>query len=485
MSYHAILCWCMLRSLVVATLGIWPAGLLATCVQSARSPAGRRLWLFLILTPFFVPELVVGFTYRLPAVATVSGDAVVPEVLYGLLMLIRCVSVGVVVRLIVNPPGAMGPSEYTWRLLRPVPVTFRWFSGWLRLKLLGAWRAPFIAWSLMCLTCFQEFETAALLQIDRYPVSWTVWLFDAQASRQPLSTTLWQLIGPVMMELFFLVPCLLVMIWKRNEVAGATQQLTAFVWPGRVRTAVGVIWILLSVGMFVVGPLVSNRQQLLGGLPVITQQPDFLLQTLRQISVSLAFAASASVVALWTAAWLAECRWRFLAIPCLLPGLCGSLPVALLLLGLFRLPVFRLVYDTWLPMILGQSISILPRAWLAMILLQGRIDDTAIYSAKLLSSSPDIAVRRNSGRLIWRLGTFGWLLGGLLICHWCFWDVTSTSILRPVHVEPIVTRLYNEMHYSRTEAMAVMTTLAVILPLAAGGLVMMIWRAVTILRVLR
>jgi hypothetical protein len=41
----------------------------------------------------------------------------------------------------------------------------------------------------------------------------------------------------------------------------------------------------------------------------------------------------------------------------------------------------------------------------------------------------------------------------MISAHRCFWDVTVASILRPVELEPVITRLYNEMHYGRTEAL--------------------------------
>jgi hypothetical protein len=56
----------------------------------------------------------------------------------------------------------------------------------------------------------------------------------------------------------------------------------------------------------------------------------------------------------------------------------------------------------------------------------------------------------------------------LLLTQWCFWDVTTTSILRPLSPEPVVTRLYNEMHFARTEALLGLTVLAGLSPLVLG-----------------
>ncbi|MGV2341566.1 MAG UNVERIFIED_CONTAM: hypothetical protein LVR18_48895 [Planctomycetaceae bacterium] len=52
----------------------------------------------------------------------------------------------------------------------------------------------------------------------------------------------------------------------------------------------------------------------------------------------------------------------------------------------------------------------------------------------------------------------------LLLTQWCFWDVTSTSILRPLDPEPAITRLYNEMHFARTEVLLGLTALSALAP---------------------
>jgi len=80
----------------------------------------------------------------------------------------------------------------------------------------------------------------------------------------------------------------------------------------------------------------------------------------------------------------------------------------------------------------------------------------------------------------WRLTTGRWLLGGLIIAHRCFWDVTVASILRPVELEPVVTRLYNEMHYGRTEALMSLSIFAAFVPLGIAILAIIMSRLVTI-----
>ena len=172
--------------------------------------------------------------------------------------------------------------------------------------------------------------------------------------------------------------------------------------------------------------------------------------------------------------------WKILWMSLLLPGLLGSLVLSLGLLAMFQLPGLRELYDTWLPMLLGQTLAVLPFASAVVLLLLRVTDPAALHSAKLLAVSEKSRIRRQMATIRWRLTTGRWLLGGLIIAHRCFWDVTVASILRPVQVEPVITRLYNEMHYGRTEALMSLSLFATLTPLAIAAVVMLLSRLATI-----
>ena len=160
----------------------------------------------------------------------------------------------------------------------------------------------------------------------------------------------------------------------------------------------------------------------------------------------------------------------------MLPGLLGSLVLSLGLLAIFQLPLLRGLYDTWLPMLLGQTLAVLPFAVAIVLMLMRVADPAALHSAKLLAVSEEYLIRRQMASIRWRLTTGRWLLGGLIVAHRCFWDVTVASILRPVQTEPVITRLYNEMHYGRTEALMSLSILAMLTPLAIAVLAMLLSR---------
>jgi iron(III) transport system permease protein len=169
---------------------------------------------------------------------------------------------------------------------------------------------------------------------------------------------------------------------------------------------------------------------------------------------------------------------RLVALLILVPGLMGSLVCSLLLLAFFQLPGIRLLYDSWVPMLAGQTLAVLPKAALTAALLQKSFDGSVVHSATLLLSSNVRRVREAGSRIVWRLTTGRWLMAGFLVSQWCFWDVTVASLLRPIQLEPVVTRLYNEMHYGRTEALMSLAFLAALSP----GLVWLIVTALSRLR---
>ena len=402
----------------------------------------------------------------------------------------------------------------------------------------------------MALVTFQEFETAALMQIDRHPIAWSVWLFDAHAARLPLWDSLSMMAGPLLCELVMLGPGLYVLL--KSPVADGNELACDHGF-----TAGPSIWMsvrssaLLTPGivLFVLWPLINNALPIVrGGMLMLNNAT--LRQSLVQILTSTGFAIGATVISMGIALRictgigerhgarlmalglperqgasrrcpteitadthprLAPCGSQILnqvpltasrrfavrlrgqlpvasAIPAgsifwmslLLPGLLGSLVLSLGLLAMFQLPGLRGLYDTWLPMLLGQTLAVLPFAVAVVLLLMRVSDPAALHSAKLLAVSEESRIRRQMAAIRWRLTTGRWLLGGLIVAHRCFWDVTVASILRPVQVEPVITRLYNEMHYGRTEALMSLSLFAALTPLAIAAVAMLLSRLATV-----
>ena len=511
--------WSFARSILIAGVALWPVAVLLRQMAASRTVRTRRVWLMLAVFPFFVPELLIGFNYRLTATQLSSGAspviaAICTESLYALLQLVRCVSVGVALSLLLPRIAVTRESLYSWDLLKtvqfkhdvqasglrvhhslarlvgqgPDSLLSEWRRGWFWLRLTGPWQPMLISWSIMALITFQEFETAALMQIDRHPVAWSVWLFDAHAARQPLADSLWMIVVPLLCELLLLAPALILMLRSRrgSSTSGELpEEDPSAAGSGRQRLTAAVT-LLPGIAFFLLWPLLANIVPTVSGLLAMLRGT-LLQQSAQQILTSTAFAAASTFVAMSVAVRSAQhagARRSVRGPTCdfwvtgmlILPGLLGSLVLSLTLLAAFQTLPLRLFYDTWLPMLLGQSLAVLPRALAVVLLLQKTTDIAAIHSARMLTSSIVSSRRRAASSILWRLSTGRWLLGSLVIAHWCFWDVTVASILRPVQLEPVVTRLYNEMHYGRTEALMSLAILAALTPLIVAGCVMVFSR---------
>jgi hypothetical protein len=517
MTLIVALLWSMVRCVMIASLAVWPVAEIVSRIEASPTVLSRRLRLLLAIFPMFLPELLIGFNYRLTVTQLTSGSspiiaATCTEALYGLLMFSRCLAVGVALSMLLPGRGATEESLHSWEMLRQVMLPATWWRGWLRLKIFGAWQTSLIAWSAMALVVFQEFETAALMQIDQYPISWSVWLFDAHAARLPLADSLRMMTGPLLCELGILCPAMCVLLLRPasddgGQIRHHRSDRCSTLWTSMRFSA------LLTPGivLFAIWPLINNFLPIVrGGMRMLESAT--LKQSSGQILTSTGFAIGATVLSMGIAVRICSIlnerygasrrctalpgkqlpmtiakplTWihaaaKVLAITLMLPGLLGSLVLSLSLLAMFQVPLLRELYDTWLPMLIGQTLAVLPFAFAVVLLLMRTTDTTALHSAKLLGLSTESTVRRQMAIIRWRLTTGRWLVGGLVIAHRCFWDVTVASILRPVELEPVITRLYNEMHYGRTEALMSVSIFAAFVPLGIAVLAMIFSRLVTI-----
>lgn len=481
--------WSLCRSLLVGLLALIPLTALQSVLSAERSLPRRRLCLLIAMGPFFVPELLTGFHYRLTASSlAASGDPwvhlVLTELLYGGLLIFRAVAVGMLLQSILPPTSGVSSALHLWGMLRGTGGRWAWWMGWVRLQVTGRWRTLLVSWSLMSLVSFQEFETAALMQIDRHPVTWTVWLFDAQAAMQLLSESLRQCVLPVGVALVLLLPLLLI-IGDRTGRGSEESRLPVGQQPRRMAALrVSRVYVIVAALLLVILPLGRSLIPALSGLAWIVNDRRLVLQSVQQVLVSAGFAVTASVIGLSLCELLRprggviRIGWRELVLTVLLlPGLAGPLMLSLTLLNVFQWGIFRWLYDTWLPLLLGQVLLILPRAFALSVFLRNLTQQEATYAGELLRSSGYREIRKTGDSLVWYLRDVRWLLGGLLLTQWCFWDVTVASLLRPVTLEPVVTRLYNEMHFARTEALLGLSFLAAVTPVILWGLALLLSRA--------
>ncbi|MCA9051827.1 MAG: hypothetical protein KDA89_23980, partial [Planctomycetaceae bacterium] len=191
MTMSTALAWSVGRALVAATAALPIALMLPVALSSIGSDRQRRSKGFSLLVtvglllPLIVPDLLVGFTYRLTSARLVHSSAAT-ELLYLFLLTLKSLALQVAARLILPDSTVSRESLHSLRLLRPRFARGEYMVNLVRLLATGPWRTPLIGWMISVLFSFQEFETAALVQVNRHPIAWTVWLFDAHAAGETL-----------------------------------------------------------------------------------------------------------------------------------------------------------------------------------------------------------------------------------------------------------------------------------------------------------
>ncbi len=479
----------LLRAALVAGMALPCSTVVCRWVAAARTSRARMLRICISVAPVIIPELLPGFHYRIAASAwaqqtgvPLQNTAALTELLYLLLQLVRSVAAAVLLRYLLPAGSRASTALHSWRLLRPRLATGVWLRGWWSLSLRTCWQPGLFLWCVLGLRVFQEFETAALMQIDRAPVAWTVWLFDASAAGLRQSELLRLTPYPLFPEILLL---LLLLSWGRqagqdgDEQSGEHRQRTAsWSWAELVvLLSSGGLWVL-----YVLLPLLGSLLPGISGLLLLAESGGMVQRTLVQMGVSLGFAFAAAAGALALATRLLRERQqgfrRVLLWLILLPGLSGNLVVALLLQFSFQLPLLLELRDTFVPLLAGLVFSVLPGALVMVLLLRSMSSESAVHSAELLQQSSGLPRRRAASRLLWELSDGRWVMAWLLTAQWCFWNVTVSSILRPPAIELVVNRLYNEMHFARTESLLGLTLLATIAPALLAVLLLCILRIV-------
>lgn len=151
-------------------------------------------------------------------------------------------------------------------------------------------------------------------------------------------------------------------------------------------------------------------------------------------------------------------------------GLSGALLVGLSVLALFQQPGLNVVYDTPLPLTLALILYLLPRVMLLQLLLLALRPRSEVHVARLLGASPARRQRVGGGELRWHLSGRGPFGLAVLACWWAYLDLTAASLLAPVEMVTAPQRLYNLMHYARSDALSAMTVLVVGVPVLAAAL---------------
>lgn len=438
------------RSAIIAVSAGALSGWLCPLLAALRGRARTFGWA-LALAPFLTPPLLVSYAYSRFALALV----VTPwchVTLYSALLFLKLVPVAVVVRWLMPPPL----SAEARHCHRTLAAGLIWRHAQFHLR--GVGHGGWFAVGIVFLLAFADFEVASLWSIQ----TWTVAVFDAQIGGMNLRETLRLAAFPVGVQVAVLM--LLLTRAAGTPIRGEWQRgcdgKRAFVYLAIAALAVCVL------------PIIAISAQAAAGIPAVME--NFILGSEIGASVLFAVGAAGASRVLASAsrgirlskprASQSDQRSGFARDRDVreggtralrgVPGLLGSLIVALLVLTLFQTPLLSAAYDTPLPLLLALTIVLLPLALLLDALLQTR----------RMSPMRHIARQLESRRLAWELERQPLVASfGLLFC-WAYFDFAASSILAPIGMTPVFVRLHNLAHYGQTAVLSAMMLAAFLTP---------------------
>ena len=476
--------WTLLRAITVSLVATPLVTILARPLQLDR-PRHRRRRLLALAIPFLTPGFVVGYAYSNVTLDLVH-QPVLNELFYDLLLLIGVVPVGTFL-LILAPPPPLGPTAARCGQLagsdrlRRVPS-----CGWLRRLWYGPARNRIPAFGLMALLVFHEFEIASLFRVIAgqrlTPASWSNALFELialQGLGQQSPWDLWR-VGwlPLACSLVLLSP-LLVLVWTSRRDPGVwrpTGLRPRSPWGDRVAST----WLTVAV---VVGTAIPLGNLIFDGAPNWAaawrgehRLGPTLAHAVRSLIPTVAIAASATIIA----GWLLRRRHPGLLMALSLPGLLGSLSLGLLLTWTLLILAPAGFGHSIGALLIGQSLWLLPRAALLIVLLAVLPHRESTHLSRLLQRAPTAVQRIAGWRLTWR--HFGqrvaWMVG--LLCWWGYLELTLNELLAPPEWLSVAHRMYQQMHFGRNAALSSTTLVVVMVPLAVIALLVTLGRVVSI-----
>lgn len=480
MTVAAACGWSLARSLVVA-FAAWPVCKAQRAWLRGLPRGPRRIAWCLVVLPFLIPELWIGYAYSgfalwgaslglwevLPAGIVPSSpqgilarNAALDEVLFDLLLFFRAVPVGTLAAYFAPPPPLSAEAVHCFRLAAQRTGARR--RATVLALLYNRFHAALPAVALMFLLAFQEFELPSLMGRP----AWTVWLFDSQVGGLALVESLRKALLPVACQLVVLVP-LAALVLNERSLPSAVRWGAAPVSRARGVASLG---FAVLAGLIVGGvPFLFVGRDVFQGMLFLFRSAAQLRTLVREVLIGTGYALAAATIGTLLAAGLLEMgrtsrTGRLVLALAVLPGLCGSLILGLALIRLLQQPVLHAFYKTPFSFTTGLVLFLLPRALLLRLALWSSRPAEGAYLASLLRQSPARGVRGRAGELAWQMRWRSEYWGLALLAYWGFLDLTIAYLLAPVTIVSTPVMLYNQMHFGKNAALAARVCLAVLLP---------------------
>jgi iron(III) transport system permease protein len=473
MSIQEVTFYSVARCLLLLVL-VLPIGFYFSRFMN-RLKGKEKIWLWGILCfPVFVPELLAGYSYANFSLNLVQWSWL-NEVLYFLLLFIKVLPVSVIIFYLSPPPEISESALYCEDLLKRNSFVKKQnvYHKWLGIYK-GYQTQVLFVFAVTFLYAFQEFQVASLLgftyQNRHYPASWPVWLFDAQSTGMLHSETMKRMVFPLLCEIVVVIPLIFVMVKFSGNPARSQSYSCPFSKSARK-------WIIgygiLSLICFVLIPFFVIGSEFAVGWKTILQNSKYFTEILTGLSLSLVASVITVLLSSRLSLYLIKKKKNkfsgvYLAL-LMLPGFFGSLILSLSMFDVFQGELFSRFLDTLIPYFVAMLFFLLPRILILQILFLIREKRESYALIEMMNTNLS-SYRSNVQNLKWHLKYRHqfWLV--CLGSMWGYWDLTISSILLPARYSTATVRLYNLMHYGRSETLSAMLVFAIIIPVVVIAL---------------
>jgi ABC-type Fe3+ transport system permease subunit len=474
--------WTLLRALILALIATPTAALLARSLGTA-SPRSRQWQVVALAIPLLTPGFVVGYSYSNLTLDLVHSP-LLNELFYDLLLLFQIVPVGVLV-LWMAPPPPLGPTgSWCLRLVGPRRLAQVDSYGRLGQIVNGPARNLVPAFGLMALLVFHEFEIASLFRVIAgqrlTPASWSNAMFELIAlqglgERSPWD--LWQSAWlPMICSLALLAP-LVALVRTAIRDTGTVRPIRA---PAnqRIRQVATWTWLAVALAVATVIPLATLIRDALTRSFFAKQSIPGLARAVEHSGRSLVPAVIVAVCAAVLAGWLLQRRRLKTLMVVSLPGLLGSLLLGLSLTWLLLMAGPAAPRHSLMALCLGQTLWLLPRAALLVVLLAVLPNRESTHLARLLMQAPTRRQRTAGWKLVWQQTgrRAAWLIG--MLCWWSYLELTLNELLASPQWLSVAHRMYQQMHFGRNTALSTTTLIVMLAPVAILALLVSIDRLI-------
>lgn len=450
MTFLAACAWSLVRSLLVAGLGLVVSHSLNRTLQRT---AGRAQGLLagLVLLPLFIPGLLIGYGYRNFSLSLVHHP-LWNELTYAGLLLFLVVPVGTLILWCAPPPPVSNSARHVARLMGSGRSSLRGLS----FRAMGYRLLP--AGAVMFLLAFQETEIATLMQAR----GWPEWIFTRLAIDLSLTDAVGRLLLPVVPQAVVLGAAVWVVVSSGQVPSNAIDRATR----GDLAVASWLYAGMASTALLIV-PASLVLRGTLDGFAVLAAHPALM----SQIGIAFLFGVTAGGLA-WVGSGgiierISQPGGWLLAGLALLPGLLGAWTLGLTIAALLSLPGLHLLAGTPVPMLIAEVLFQLPRATLLRLLLRHWQRSAAAHSARLLQASPAVKPRAGASAILWRLETRGRVSGAMIVCYWSYMELTipSPALLGPPGMTTAPVLLYNQMHYGQIPGLSALVSAVIAAPI--------------------